>query len=1090
MIKINGIEASLGNNYRINQYYQKGSVIRPRDETYSALTIFTENDFSGQSAGLKERIIYKGSEIPSGMDNATRSFVLKRGYMATFAVKPNGTSKGKVYIASEEDMLVENLPVSLDGNVSFIRVVPWNWVTKKGTGGFFDRIDASWYYNWGLGQGSRPNYENAAMAWGAGGASPSSVNTIINREDITHFLGFNESDHCTGQSGQFNNLCEPEVAVAYFEGLLASGLRIGSPAPRENGPFTWLREFNRIAKERDVRFDFVAVHWYDWGGNPANTPNANPQQIFNRFRNYLEQVYNEYQMPIWITEFNANPNRGNAVQEAFLQLALPYLESLEYVERYAYFQPNPNNSQNQVEPSNYLDDDGNLTNIGLLFLNHESTPSIPQPTYAPANNLEGMEMPYIPKEVNSLIFEAECGKYLGSQWDILSDPEASNEYFIQGNPDNDGETQIARQVHFEFEIENPETYRAWIRVQTGGVNAPVRVRMDNGELEQIGGFNSEGFTWFQIPRFYDLKEGKHRMTLEFPNPNMKLDQVGLINGSLNMEDMFQDAGYCVPTDNFWGLEETDAIEFFEAEDVVLGASWTVSETENAIGGLFVQTADVGPSLENPPGTEGVLTLDFEVEEADEYEIWAKIQAVSEEVESSIWISVDGDPFRKMADLQNSIYEWYWKPFHFSYESEQRRFSYFLESGTHTLKVAYSSGNVFLDRFALVTKGNDPSDEDPDIIFLEENLEFEAEHAELLGSSVIVNCVNSSNGQQVNMGSSNNNGIRFDEIVADESGSYNLEISYMSAPARNFRLVVNGENLGMQSVESSGVWCFNGGSPAVYEIEVQLNEGVNSVVLRPLNGDSPLIDKIKFEKLSNDSPGLVSLEAEEAELLGNSAIQNCENASNGLMVNMGANVNNGIRFSNIVLQESKIYDVEIHYITANERSMTIVNGITSTQETFEPSGPWCFNGGEMAIKTVQMELEQGPNFVELRPDGTDAPIIDKIVILDQGNLNMRVLQAEEESMDIEKFSLNPEEFKVYPNPVKVGENIIIQVPGVPEEGEVIHISMTDMTGRQMYDDTVLDTETQSVLVDRNLSRGLYLITIRNGNRRYVWKLKVD
>ena len=189
MIKIKGMEASLGYNFRINQYYQKGSVIRPRDETYSVLTIFSENDFSGQSAELKERIIYNGNEIPSGMDNAIRSFVLKRGYMATVAVKPNGTSKGKVYIASEEDMLVENLPVSLDGNVSFIRVVPWNWVTKKGTSGFFDRIDASWYYNWGLGLGSRPNYENAAMAWGAGGASLSSVNTIINRENITHFLG-------------------------------------------------------------------------------------------------------------------------------------------------------------------------------------------------------------------------------------------------------------------------------------------------------------------------------------------------------------------------------------------------------------------------------------------------------------------------------------------------------------------------------------------------------------------------------------------------------------------------------------------------------------------------------------------------------------------------------------------------------------------------------------------------------------------------------------------------------------------------------------------------------------------------------------
>lgn len=174
------------------------------------------------------------------------------------------------------------------------------------------------------------------MAWGAGGASPANVNSVANRGQVTHFLGFNESDNCNGESGQFNNLCQPEVAVAYFEGLMASGLRIGSPAPREKGPTGWLREFYKIAKALDVRFDYVTVHWYDWGSNPANSPNADPQLIFNRFRAYLENVYRIYQMPNLLTEFNANPNRGNEIQEAFLKLALPYLESLDYVERYAY----------------------------------------------------------------------------------------------------------------------------------------------------------------------------------------------------------------------------------------------------------------------------------------------------------------------------------------------------------------------------------------------------------------------------------------------------------------------------------------------------------------------------------------------------------------------------------------------------------------------------------------------------------------------------------------------------------------------------------------------------------------------------------
>ena len=60
-------------------------------------------------------------------------------------------------------------------------------------------------------------------------------------------------------------------------------------------------------------------------------------------------------------------------------------------------------------------------------------------------------------------------------------------------------------------------------------------------------------------------------------------------------------------------------------------------------------------------------------------------------------------------------------------------------------------------------------------------------------------------------------------------------------------------------------------------------------------------------------------------------------------------------------------------------MTIVNGIVAFSESFEPSGPWCFDGGSPAIKTLQMRLEKGANLLEFRPTGAEAPIIDKIVV---------------------------------------------------------------------------------------------------------------
>jgi hypothetical protein len=1088
-IKINGLETSIGSGYRVNQYYQKGSLIRPIDANYAVLTIFSETDFGGTQGELSELTIYKGAEIPNGMNNATRSFILKKGYQATFAVNENGTSKGKVYIASEEDMYIESLPEALLGNVSFIRVVPWNWVTKKGTGGFVVGLDAGWFYSWSSNNSSRPNFEYVPMAWGAGGASPASVQNVINMPNVSQFLGFNESDNCNGESGQFNNLCQPEVAVAYFEGLMASGLRIGSPAPRENGPTGWLREFNEIAKARDVRFDFVAVHWYDWGSNPANSPNADPVQIFNRFKSYLENVYRIYQMPIWITEFNANPNRGNEIQEAFLQLALPYLEELEYIERYAYFQPDPRNSSNNVDPAFYFDENGDLTNIGELYLNHESTPSIKSATYAPNNNLEGLDLPYIPKVYKSTVLEAECGDYLGSQWDILENPNASNGFILRGNPQNDGESPIAKQVHFEFELEEGDTYRVWFRGTTAGTNAPLRFKMDNGPMEQIGGFNSNELNWIQVPRFYDLKEGKHRLTIEFPNNIIRLDQVAFVNGPVSFDGMTQEAGYCVPTDNFWGLVKTDIIDFYEAETANFGSAWSAGVDENAINGLFLKTENQVPSLEEAPEGTGVIEFNFELEEADEYEIWAKIQALDLENESSLWIAVDDQPFRKFADLQNDLFLWYWKKFHYSYETETRSFSYFLEAGVHTIKIAYASGNVAIDRIAVASAGKNPAEIDPDVVNLVENLEFEAEFATLLGNAQIVDCATSSNGQQVNMGTVNANGVLFDKIIATEAGTYTLQITYMSAVVRPFRLLVNGQAQGRQEVESSGEWCFNGGSPASWETTVTLIEGVNSIQITPFDGAAPFIDKIKLEKSRRIAPTFISLEAEEAELVGTFPTPACPTASNGFIVNMGFNTNHQINFRNVNVEVAGVYNVEFHYFSNTVRSMRIITNGNARTVSFQPTGAFCFAGGSPGTQVVELDLQAGDNVIQLTPITGDAPVMDKIVITSQEMSEEMMLRMTEEELKNKETEmsqiLEPKDFNVFPNPTSIESEINLILPFSEGDDNIYDINISDMKGRIIQSNTVEIKDNDRVKIQSPASRGVYVLYVRN---RGIWRSK--
>ncbi len=1097
-IRINHVTGILDNNFRINQYYQKGAVVRPLSNAHLPLKIFSSTAQNGTSAGLQEDIIYAGATIPGGMDNATRSFILKRGFMATFAINSNGTGKSKVYIASEKDLEIDALDLALQGNVSFIRVVPWNWVIKKGTGGFFDQLNTGWFYNWNNNNNPLPNYEYVPMAWGAGGALPAAINLVKQKKKTTHVLGFNESDNCEDQSGQFNNLCQPAVAVAYYENLMGLGVRLGTPAPRENGPTTWLLEFARIAKERDVRFDFVAVHWYDWGNNPANSPNADPQQIFNRFKAYLENVYRIYQLPIWITEFNANPNRGNAIQESFLRLALPYLESLDYVERYAYFQPNPAFATVPQTPANYYDTNGALTNIGELYKDHISSPSIPDSTVECPNNLEGLDLPYVSLPTNSLVFEAECGKFIGNQWNIIEQANVSNGLYIRGDNNLAGATALAKQVHFEFELAEAGTYRAWVRsASTGGAGA-IRIRIDGKDMEQISPFTSAGFTWFQVPRFYAWGEGKHRLTIEYPNSNILLDQVALTNGPENMEQFVNVTGYCMPSALKFGLEATDLVSFYEGEQATKGAFWATATSPNAIGGAYAASEENIVSTEMPVGDSKVLSFSVNIDKADEYNIWAKIQALKPTA-TSLWISVDDEPFRKWNNLGSATFEWYWKVFHYSYANEDRSFTYFLSAGQHQVKIAIGSGDVFVDRLAVVTKGKSPGTTDPDVLAISESLEFEAEGARFVqgtgttGALIsTVNCTTSSNLLQVNMGSRFGNWIAFDNVVADAAGPYKLKVSYMSKVSRPFRVRVNGTTMGRQVAAPSGNWCYIDalnptlGSPAIYEVVVILKRGLNTIEIGLNNVElAPFMDKIKLEKAELNGLGL---EAETAELFSSTnttVITNCSVASNGALVNMVASTSNGIRYNNLVSAENKTYQVDIYYITKVQRSVRVsINAEPFTTLAFAPSGNWCFETTPVvAMTSVQLTFAQGSNSIELRPTGADAPFIDKIVIREP------VTEITASAIQEGTFAANAvtdlfeqpaaKTFSVYPNPVKAGTPITLMLPGSPNQGPGL-IQIRDVTGRVVFEQNMQTPGNRQIKLENRLSKGMYVLTLMQGS----------
>ncbi len=386
VIKINTENAVYKTNLRLDNYYLNGCVIRGILPSTIPLKTFTGINLTETVDSFIVDTIYKEGEYLPAVDvNNIESFVLRKGYMVTFATNADGTGKSKVYIASEEDLVINKLPLALQNSISFIRVLPWNWVNKKGvTGADYVLLDAQWRYDWGdnVNSTTSRNLEFVPMSWMSTGTQPTRIATRIAAYGTTHIMSFNEPDSAN-QSGQYDNFTDFNASVPFHKKLMQIGCRIVSPGCLEDGVFGYLANFNTLARSTDVRMDAISIHWSDWGNYTTGEGTVTGLQIFNRFKVHLKKVYDTFGLPIWITEFNANPNRSAAVQAEFMTLALPYLESLDYVERYNWFQSANGNSDlyfGKVAANG-------LTPLGTIYRNQISTPSIPERIVNERNNL-------------------------------------------------------------------------------------------------------------------------------------------------------------------------------------------------------------------------------------------------------------------------------------------------------------------------------------------------------------------------------------------------------------------------------------------------------------------------------------------------------------------------------------------------------------------------------------------------------------------------------------------------------------------------------------------------------------------------------
>jgi hypothetical protein len=376
-ILINGKAFDPETNGRI-AIYRQGAVVMAQNRDYAALTATADNRtesfvcndyYSNQPPACAPDSLCR----PLRVDNAITHIRLARGYMATLACEPNGMGYSRVFVADTADLDVD-LPRELSGKVSFVRVVRWQYASKKGWAGstwssmpdglkyVFQQADltnSTWYYNWG----SRPtrdpaqpdqttyNQEFVPEKWGAGG----SWEGVYSATDSPHLLGYNEPDH-TEQSN-----VTVDKAIEEWPLMMQTGLRLGSPATTN---FSWLYNFMKQCRQRNYRVDYVVVHAY-WGGLSAS-----------EWYTKLKDIHDRTGRPIWIKEWN---NGANWTKEGWpskqadqyarqlrdISAIVSMLDTCSFVERYSIY--------NWVEDKRMMiDKTGHLTPAGEWYAADEA----------------------------------------------------------------------------------------------------------------------------------------------------------------------------------------------------------------------------------------------------------------------------------------------------------------------------------------------------------------------------------------------------------------------------------------------------------------------------------------------------------------------------------------------------------------------------------------------------------------------------------------------------------------------------------------------------------------------------------------------
>lgn len=223
---------------------------------------------------------------------------------------------------------------------------------KRGWGGagadWVNATNSSWYFNWWH---TRPGDDaNANGQWvplikfySTPENLQNKLDTVKSYADVDTLFVLNEPE----REDQSN--VSVQDAISFWPQIQQNlpSHKLVSPAVSDNSAGqAWLSSFmsqvnalnsNGTARD-DLRVDAVAFHWYG-----ASTPN-NVAGAAANFLSRVDSYHNNYNRPVWITEFAIHDWGGiysdEAIRQAnaeFLDIVVPALESRNHVEGYSFY---------------------------------------------------------------------------------------------------------------------------------------------------------------------------------------------------------------------------------------------------------------------------------------------------------------------------------------------------------------------------------------------------------------------------------------------------------------------------------------------------------------------------------------------------------------------------------------------------------------------------------------------------------------------------------------------------------------------------------------------------------------------------------